>query len=168
MEEDMAVSPIPAGYEGATPYLCCKEAARMLDFYQKAFGAQELFRMPAPDGKIGHAEMQIGGGRIMLSDEYPDFGALSPLSVGGTPVAIMIYVENVDALVERAVAAGAKVLQPVQDQFYGDRSCKLQDPSGHVWVFATHIEDVPPDELARRAAEWSQKYQAEKSGGCAA
>ena len=107
--------------------------------------------MPAPDGKIGHAEIQIAGARIMLSDEFPDWGCLSPSTIGGSSTTIMIYVAEVDPFIERAVSAGAKVLQPLTDQFYGDRSCKLQDPSGHVWMFATHKEDVPPDELQRRA-----------------
>jgi PhnB protein len=108
-------------------------------------------QMPMPGGKIGHAEIQIGGARIMLSDEFPDWGSLSPLSIGGSATSVMIYFEDVDAVAERAVSAVAKVLQPVMDQFYGDRSCKLQDPSGHTWMFATHKEDVPPDELKRRA-----------------
>ncbi len=147
----MPAKPIPDGYEGATPYLCCKDAANALEFYKTAFGAKELLRMPMPDEKIGHAEIQIGGARIMLSDEFPDWSCLSPLSIGGSATSVMIYFEDVDAVFERAVSAGAKVLQPVMDQFYGDRSCKLQDPSGHTWMFATHKEDVAPDELKRRA-----------------
>ncbi len=147
----MPAKPIPDGYEGATPYLCCKDAANALEFYKTAFGAKELMRMPMPDGKVGHAEIQIGGARIMLADEFPDWGCLSPSSIGGSATSVMIYFEDVDAVVERAVAGGAKVLQPVTDQFYGDRSCKLEDPSGHTWMFATHKEDVDPDELKRRA-----------------
>ena len=147
----MPAKPIPDGYEGATPYLCCKNATNALEFYKTAFDAKELLRMPMPDGKIGHAEIQIGGARIMLSDEFPDWSCLSPLSIGGSATSVMIYFEDVDPVFERAVSAGAKVLQPVTDQFYGDRSCKLQDPSGHTWMFATHKEDVAPDELKRRA-----------------
>jgi PhnB protein len=147
----MPAKPIPDGYEGATPYLCCKDAANALEFYKTAFGAKELMRMPMPDGKVGHAEIQIGGARIMLADEFPDWGCLSPSSIGGSATSVMIYFEDVDAVVERAVAGGAKVLQPVTDQFYGDRSCKREDPSGHTWMFATHKEDVDPDELKRRA-----------------
>ena len=107
--------------------------------------------MPMADGQIAHAEIQIAGARIMLSDEFPEWDCLSPLSIGGSATTVMIYLEDVDPFVERAVSAGVKVLQPVMDQFYGDRSCKLQDPSGHLWMFATHKEDVPPDELQRRA-----------------
>ena len=147
----MTVKAIPQGYEGATPYICCKDAASALDFYKAAFGAKELMRMPMADGQIAHAEIQIAGARILLSDEFPDWDCLSPLSIGGCATTVMIYFEDVDPFVERAVSAGAKVLQPVMDQFYGDRSCKLQDPSGHLWMFATHKEDVPPDELQRRA-----------------
>jgi PhnB protein len=147
----MPVKPIPDGYEGATPYICCKDAAAALDFYKTAFGAKELMRIPMPGGKIAHAEIQIAGARIMLSDEFPDWGSLSPLSIGGSATTIMIYLENVDPFVDRAVSAGAKVLQPLADQFYGDRSAKLQDPSGHAWMFATHKEDVSPEELQRRS-----------------
>jgi len=145
----MTAKAIADGYEGATPYICCKDAASALDFYKTAFGAKELMRMPG--GTIGHAEIQIAGARIMLSDEFPEWNWLSPVSIGGSASAIMIYFEDVDSVVERAVSGGAKVLQPLTDQFYGDRSCKLQDPYGHVWTFATHKEDVAPDELQRRA-----------------
>ena len=146
--------PIPAGYEHATPYLTCKDAAQAIDFYKKAFGATELHRIPMPGGKVGHAEIKIAGAIIMLSDEFPECGAQSPATLGGTAVGIMIYVPNVDAFAERAVAAGAKLLEPVKDQFYGDRSCKLLDPSGHKWFFATHVEDVPPDEMQRSAEKF--------------
>ncbi|MBI5774801.1 MAG: VOC family protein [Verrucomicrobia bacterium] len=144
--------PIPDRYPGATPYLSCAGAARAIEFYQRAFGATEEMRMPGPDGKIGHAEIRISRAIVMLADEFPEMGFRSPLALGGSPVNIMIYVEDVDAFAARAIAAGAKVLRPVADQFYGDRSCTLADPSGHTWTFATHKEDVPPDELARRAA----------------
>jgi len=147
----MKINPIPQGYEGSTPYLCCKDAAGLIEFYQKAYDAREIYRLNMPDGKIGHAEIQIAGGRIMLSDEFPDWGCLSPLTIGGSATTIMIYVEDVDSFAERAIAAGAKVLMPVKDQFYGDRNCKLQDPSGHLWMFGTHIEDVSPEELQKRS-----------------
>ena len=147
----MPAKPIPDGYEGATPYLCCKDAAKAIEFYEEAFDAKQLTTMPMPDGRIGHAEIQIGGARIMLSDEFPDWGCLSPSSLGGSATTVMIYFEDVDAVVERAVSGGAKVLQPLQDQFYGDRSCKLEDPFGHAWMFSTHKEDVPPEELKKRA-----------------
>ncbi len=146
------VKPIPNGYEGATPYLCCKGAVKAIEFYEKAFGATELHRMDAPGGIIGHAEIKIGGAIIMLADEYPDMGFRSPKTIGGSPVHIYIYVENVDAFAKRAIAAGAKVLRPLADQFYGDRNVQFEDPFGHVWAFGTHIEDVAYDEIERRAA----------------
>ena len=144
--------PIPDGYERATPYLIFLDATRAIEFYKKAFGATELTRMTMPDGKIGHAEIKIGGAIIMLADEFPNMGARSPQSLGGTAVSLLIYVNDVDAFAARAQAGGVKVLQPVADQFYGDRSIKVADPFGHVWMFATHIEDVPPEEMDRRAA----------------
>lgn len=146
-----AVKPIPDGYDQAVPYLTCKNAASAIDFYVKAFGATELMRMPAPDGKIGHAEIKIGNAIIMLSDEYPEMQIVSPQTLGGTPVGLYIYVPDVDALSQRAVAAGATVQRPIADQFYGDRSVTLGDPFGHRWFFATHKEDVAPDELQKRA-----------------
>ena len=149
--------PIPDGYEGATPYLICKDAARALEFYRKAFGATEFMRMPMPGGKIGHAEIRIGRAVIMLADECPEMGARGPQSPGSAAVSLLIYVEDVDALVTRAVAAGAKILRPLADQFYGDRSCTLADPSGHVWTFATHKEDVSMEEMQKRAAAFEQK-----------
>ncbi|MDM7923054.1 MAG: VOC family protein [Pyrinomonadaceae bacterium] len=146
------VKAVPEGYEGVTPYLICKNAEAAIDFYKRAFGAVELFRIGSP-GMVGHAEMKIGSAVIMLADEFPDMGAVSPDTVGGTPVQLMVYVNDVDAFVERAVAEGLEVLRPVQDQFYGDRSGQFRDPFGHVWAFATHIEDVSPEEMNRRAAE---------------
>jgi len=146
------VRPVPAGYEGITPYLICRGAEAAIDFYKRAFGAQELFRIGSP-GMIGHAEMKIGNAVFMLADEFPDMGALSPESIGGTAVSLMIYVENVDEFTNRAVTEGLKVLRPVKDQFYGDRSGQFQDPFGHRWVFATHIEDVSPEEMKSRAAK---------------
>ena len=147
----MAVKPIPDGYDQAVPYLACRDAAKALDFYAKAFGATETMRMAAPDGKIGHAEIKIGHALIMLSDEYPEMKVESPQTIGGTAVGIHIYVPDVDALTQRAVAAGAIVERPLANQFYGDRSVTLKDPFGHRWFFATHVEDVAPDELKRRA-----------------
>jgi len=147
----MATKAIPEGYSTATPYLIVKGAADALDFYKRAFNATELFRMADPSGKVMHAEMRIGNSIIMLADEHPEMGYRGPSSVGGFTVSIMLYVENVDEVFDRAVKAGAKAQRPVQNQFYGDRSGTLEDPFGHVWTISTHVEDVPPDELKRRA-----------------
>ncbi len=146
------VKPIPEGYHTATPYLIIKGAARAIEFYKKAFGATELMRMAQPDGRIGHAEIRIGNSPIMLADEVPEMGHRSPQSLGGSPVSILLYVEDVDALFNQAVSAGAKVERPVQDQFYGDRTGGVTDPFGHVWCIATHKEDVSPEEMRKRAA----------------
>ena len=129
------VKAIPKGYEGATPYLIIKGAARALEFYKNAFGALEVMRMPGPGGTVGHAEIKIGKAIIMLADEFPDMNCKSPQSFGGSPVSIMVYVHDVDTFINRAVSAGAKVLRPVANQFYGDRSCSLEDPFGHQWHF---------------------------------
>lgn len=147
-----AVKPIPEGYHSVTPYLVVKGAVRAIEFYEKAFGARQLFRMMGPDGRVGHAELEIGDSRLMLADEHPEIGARSPQSIGGSPVTIHLYVEDVDATVARALTAGAQLTRPVADQFYGDRNGGLTDPFGHVWFVATHKEDVPADELERRAA----------------
>jgi PhnB protein len=145
--------PIPDGYHTVTPYLIVKGAAEALDFYKKAFSASEKMRMPDPKSSlIGHAEITIGDSTIMLADEYPDMGFRSPKSLGGTPVSILLYVKDVDATARQALAAGAKELRPVRDQFYGDRSGTLEDPFGHVWTVATHKEDLTPDEIGKRAA----------------
>ena len=146
------VKAIPDGFHTATPYLIIKGAASAIEFYKKAFGATELMRLAQPDGRIGHAEIKIGDSPIMLADEYPEMGYRSPQSLGGSPVSILLYVENVDALFDQAVAAGGKVTRPVKDQFYGDRSGTLSDPFGHVWTIATHKEDLSPDEIQNRAA----------------
>jgi PhnB protein len=146
------VRPVPEGHPTVSPYLIVSDGAAALDFYKKAFGAIELMRHTDPNGRVGHAEITIGDSVIMLADEFPDFGARSPRSIGGSPVGIHLYVEGVDALANRAIAAGAKVVRPVQDQFYGDRNGTLEDPFGHIWHISTHIEDVPPEELSRRAA----------------
>ena len=146
------VKPIPRGYHAVTPYLSVKGAASAIGFYKKAFAAKEIMRTPAPGGAIGHAEIQIDDSHIMLADEYPDMNFRGPKSFGGTSVHIHLYVQDVDRVVKKAVAAGAKVLRPVTDQFYGDRSGSLEDPFGHVWHVATHIEDIPTKELKKRAA----------------
>jgi PhnB protein len=143
---------IPVGYHSVTPYLIVNGAAKALDWYKKVFGAKEEMRMPMPDGKIGHAEMQIGDSHIMLADEHPDMGYTGPGSHGGTPVSIMLYVEDVDSVFKNAVANGAKVRQDLKDQFYGDRNGTITDPFGHVWTVSTHIEDVTSEEMKRRMA----------------
>lgn len=145
------VKPIPEGYHSITPYLCINGAAQALEYYKKAFGATELFRMEH-DGKIGHAEMKIGDSPFMLADEFPEMGFLSPQTLGGSPVGIMIYVEDVDTVYKQALDAGGVEKKPVQDQFYGDRSGTLTDPFGHVWTVATHKEDVAPEEIDKRLA----------------
>ncbi len=148
------VKAIPDGYPQVTPYLCIDGAAEAIEFYGKVFGAtQRGDRMPAPGGKVGHAELQLGDSVIMLSDEFPDMNMRSPKAVGGTPIVMSVYVEDVDAVFERAVQAGAATLRPVEDQFYGDRSGQFEDPFGHRWSVASHIEDVPPDEMSKRVAE---------------
>ena len=144
--------PIPEGYHTATPYLIIKDAAKAIEFYKEAFGAKEIMRMSQPDGRIGHAEIKIGDSPIMLADEFPEMGARSPQSLGGSPVSILLYVEDVDAFAKQAVAAGTKVVRPVKDQFYGDRSGSFEDPFGHQWHIATHVEDVAPEEMHKRAA----------------
>jgi PhnB protein len=153
----MPVKHIPEGYHSITPYLIFKGAAAAIDFYKKAFGATELFRMPDTSGKrVGHAELKIGDSHIMLADESPEMGYLSPQTLGGTPVSILLYVEDVDSTVPRAVAAGAKLVRPIKDQFYGDRSGTLQDPFGHVWTIATHIKDVSAEEMTAYTGGGSQ------------
>ena len=154
------VNPIPKGYEGATPYLIVKGAVNALEFYKKAFGAEEIMRIPAPGGKVGHAEIKIGGAIIMLADEFPEMNHRSPQTLGGTPVTIFIYVQDVDSFVKRAVANSAKIVTAVENKFYGDRSGSLEDPFGHQWHFATHVEDVPPDELAKRAEKFMKPQNA--------
>jgi uncharacterized glyoxalase superfamily protein PhnB len=143
-------SPIPAGYRTVTPYIVCRNAASAIDFYKRAFGAKEKVRMPGPDGKVMHAEIRIGDSMIMLSDEMPEFGALSPETIGGSPQSVFLYVKNVDALASKALAAGATVVMPVADMFWGDRYGKLKDPYGHQWQIATHKEDLTGKEMAKR------------------
>jgi PhnB protein len=154
------VQPVPTGYAGVTPYLIIRGAARALEFYKKAFGATELMRFPAPGGKIGHAEIKIGEGVVMLADESPEMGHTSPQTIGGTPVSLMFYVPDVDALFAKALAAGGVVKQPLKDQFYGDRSGTITDPFGHVWTIATHVEDVSAEEMQRRMAALAPSGQA--------
>jgi PhnB protein len=144
--------PIPEHYPRVTPYLYIDRASDAIDFYCSVLGATERMRMPGPDGKLGHAELEIGDSVIMLADENPDMDVLSPKALGGTPLSLHIYVEDADTVFARALEAGAKALRPVEDQFYGDRSGQFEDPFGHRWNVATHIEDVPPDEMAKRAA----------------
>jgi PhnB protein len=145
------VKPIPEGYHSVTPYLVIKGAADAIEFYKKAFGATELFRMDH-EGKIGHAEIKIGDSMIMLADENPQMGYQGPQSLGGTPVSLMIYVEDVDKIYPQAIAAGGVELKPLQDWFYGDRSGTLKDPFGHIWTVGTHKEDVTPEEMDKRMA----------------
>ena len=145
------VNPIPEGYPRLSAYLCVDGAARAIDFYTSVLGATEKMRMDGPDGKIGHAELTLGDSVLMLADEYPDMGFLSPARIGGTAVTLHTYVEDVDAVFEKALAAGAKSLRSVENQFYGDRSGQFEDPFGHRWNVASHVEDVDPEEMARRA-----------------
>ncbi len=153
------VKAIPDGYHSVTTYLSIKDATSALAFYKRAFGAEELFRMPMPDGRIGHAEIQIGDSRLMLADEMPempDAVTRSPRTLGASSVGLHIYLDDVDLRFQQAVAAGAKVKRPVANQFYGDRSGTLEDPFGHIWTLVTHVEDVPPDEMAKRAEAFAQ------------
>ena len=148
---------LPEGYHNVTPYLIIDGAAAALDFYRTAFGAQEVMRMPSPDGRIGHAEILVGTSHVMLADEHPDMGYRGPQAYGGTPVSLMVYVPDVDATFAKAISAGATELRAIANQFYGDRSGTLQDPFGHVWTISTHIEDVAPEEIERRLAAMGQK-----------
>ena len=146
----MAVKPIPEGYHTLTPYLAVDDAAQAIDFYKRAFGAKERMRMPGPEGKIGHAEIQIGDSIVMLSDPFPQSTVRSPSDVGGTTASLFMYVDDVDAVVEQAVSAGATVTMEVADQFWGDRFGSIADPYGHTWSIATHVEDLTPEEIAER------------------
>jgi PhnB protein len=150
----MAVDPIPAGYPRVTPYLCCRGAADAIEFYKTVLGATERMRMPgdSPD-TIGHAELEIGTGMVMIADEFPDHGFLSPQAIGGTPVTVHVYVDDADAVYAKALAAGATMTREMEDQFYGDRSGQFVDPWGHRWSVASHVEDVSEEEMGRRMAE---------------
>ena len=150
------VKPIPDGYHAVTPYLGIRGAAAALDFYKKAFGARELLRMQAPGGKIGHAEVKIGDSIVMLADEFPEMGFLGPQSHGGTSVNLHLYVKNVDSVVAQAIAAGAKIVRPVKDEFYGDRAGMVEDPFGHRWYVATHKEELSKAEIRRRIEAMKQ------------
>jgi PhnB protein len=155
----MSVKPIPDGYHTLTPFLTIRDAAKAIEFYKSAFGAQERGVMKAPDGKVMHAELKIGDSIIMMSDEFPDFGAVSPQALGGSASGLHIYVENVDATFDRAVKAGATVEMPVMDQFWGDRYGRLKDPFGHKWSIATHTKDLSADEMNRGMKEAMAKSQ---------
>jgi PhnB protein len=148
----MTIKPIPDGYHSVTPYLSIKDAAKAIEFYKRAFGANELFRLVAPSGEIGHAEIKIGNSQIMLADPCEEGTFRNPQTLGGTSVGLHVYVEDVDTLFAQAVDAGAKTVRPVQDQFYGDRTGTLEDPFGHVWFLATHKEEITPEEINKRAA----------------
>lgn len=159
----MTTKPIPDGYHTITPYLMINGAAEAIEFYKRAFNAAELFKMDAPGGKVGHAEIQIGDSRLMMADDCGGESPYrSPPSLGGSPVGLHLYVKDVDAMFNQAVSAGAKVIRPVQDQFYGDRTGALQDPFGHVWFLATHNQDLSLDEIKQRAKETFQKDNREK------
>jgi len=149
----MAVKPIPDGYPRVMPYLSIDGASDAIEFYKTVFGAEEQVRMDAPGGKIGHAEIGIGDSKVMLADTFPDMGGKSPKQIGGSPVTIMVYVEDVDACFQRALDAGATAERKVEDQFYGDRAGSFIDPFGHIWHIATHVEDVSGEEMARRAQQ---------------
>jgi PhnB protein len=157
-----AARPIPEGHHTITPHLVIRDAAKAINFYKKVFGAREINRMAMPNGKIMHAELQIGDSMLHLADEFPEAGSRAPQSLGGTPVVFNVYIEDVDKLWEKAVAAGAKVNMPLDDQFWGDRYGQLVDPFGHAWGLATHKEDVAPDEMERRVREAMAKFAAGK------
>ena len=155
----MKAKPLPPGYNSVMPYLIVDGATRAIEFYKKALGATERMRIPAPGGKVGHAELQIGDSVIMLADEFPEMGARGPRSLGGTSVSFCVYVDDVDARFQQAVAAGGKETRPIKNQFYGDRSGTLEDPFGHTWTIATHLEDVSPEEMAQRAEKAAREMQ---------
>jgi PhnB protein len=154
---NVRVSAIPQGYHSITPYLIVEDADKAIAFYQAVFNASEIMRVEKPNGKIGHAELQIGGSKIMLADEFPEMDAKSPKAYGGSPVMLHLYIDDVDEVIMRAQAKGAKLLRPIEDMFYGDRSGTIEDPFGHKWDVSTHIEDVSHEELLRRSAELFDK-----------
>jgi PhnB protein len=153
----MTAKPVPDGYHSVTPYLIAKDAAKAIEFYRKVFGAQEVLRMDGPGGKVAHAEIKIGDSHVMLADEVPSMGFVSPQTLGGVGVSLLLYVDDVDAIFSRAMAAGSRQLKPLEDQFYGDRAGTLEDPFGHCWTVATHKEDVPPQEMERRLEQLMEK-----------
>ena len=156
----MAVQPVPEGYNTLAPYLAVDDAAAAIDFYQRAFGATEVGRMDGPGGKLAHVDLQIGDSHLMFSDPFPQFAARSPKDLGGTSVSIFMYVDDVDAAFKRAIDAGATAEMEPDDMFWGDRFCSLRDPFGHSWQIATHVEDVPPEEMAKRAEEFAAQMAA--------
>lgn len=149
--------PIPDGYHNITPYLIIKGAAKAIDFYKQAFGATEIMRMPQPDGRVGHAELKFGDSVVMMADEFPERNIVGPTTLGNTSVGLLLYVDDVDQRVERAVSMGAKIEKPVENQVYGDRMGTIIDPFGHKWSLAVHIEDVTPEEMERRMAAAAEK-----------
>ncbi|OGT37784.1 MAG: glyoxalase [Gammaproteobacteria bacterium RIFCSPHIGHO2_12_FULL_37_14] len=151
------VSPIPKGYHSVTPYLIINRAAAAIEFYKKAFAAKEVMRVEHKGGKVGHAELKIGDAKIMLADEFPEMNSRSPQAYGGSPVSLHLYVKNVDDVVSKAISAGATLMRPLENMFYGDRSGTVVDPYGHIWHVATHIEDVTPAKMKKRAAELFDK-----------
>jgi PhnB protein len=151
-----SVKPIPEGYHSVTPYLFVRGASAAIDFYKNVFGAAEITRMAGPNGRIMHAELRIGDSIVMLADENPQTGIMSPQTIGGSPSSLHVYVENVDAVIQKAIESKAKLLRPIKDQFYGDRSGSILDPFGHMWSVATHVEDVSPEEMKKRMAAMSQ------------
>jgi PhnB protein len=159
------VKPVPDGYHNVTPYLFIRGAGAAIDFYKKVFGATEIMRMPGPIGQVMHAELRIGDSMIMLSDENPKSGAMSPQTAGGISVSLHVYAENVDEVIQKAVDEGAKLVRPVQNQFYGDRIGTLIDPFGHLWSVATHVEDVAPEEMKKRMAAASAQSAHGTSAG---
>jgi PhnB protein len=146
-----SVKPIPQGYHSVTPSITCKDAAKAIEFYKQAFGAQELHRMPTPDGRVAHADIMVGDSHVMINDEFMPMATLSP---GNRPIYLFLYVEDADAVFDRAVSAGSKVDMPLENMFWGDRFGRITDPFGHQWGIATHVEDVAPDEMKRRSAAW--------------
>lgn len=144
---------IPDGYHALTPYLALSDASKAIAFYKEALGATELYRLSMPNGRIAHAELQVGDSRIMVSDEAPEWGNKSPKTIGGSPIALCIYTADVDGAAARFVKAGGKTLRPLENQFYGDRSGRFQDPEGYTWTLAQHVEDVSPDEMQKRMAK---------------
>ena len=153
-----AVKSVPEGYPSLSPYLIVRDGAAAIDFYQKVFGAKLRMKLDGPGGRIGHAELEIGNGLVMLADEHPEMGALAPTTIGGTPVGLHLYLEDVDAVAKKAIAAGATLKRPVESQFYGDRLGSIIDPFGHLWHISTHVEDVSPEEIGRRAAAMAKEH----------
>ena len=153
-----AVKSVPEGYPSLSPYLIVRDGAAAIDFYQKVFGATLRMKLDAPGGRVGHAALEIGNGLVMLADEHPEMGALAPTTIGGTPVGLHLYLEDVDAVATKAIAAGATLKRPVESQFYGDRLGSIIDPFGHLWHISTHVEDVSPEEIGRRAAAMAKEH----------